>query len=466
MGPAPHKHGRQKSDSTGSIGSRKKSDASSKKSSASIAANNLGSAVHARSMENLSKAGKTVKKKKAGRGNNSQSNMLAIDDAEEFITIHGDRSELGVDEVVVPIDGGITVRDLIADVLEECEISLARVDDYCLCDVIGRECEGLWLTDYARDMNDSEKPLLLISMMKPSEGLARRFEIKNIAKEDETGSHGTSNHEDQLLPFEIRDFNRDASNSLSSISTSNATDYNNHTLKFPTDVPYFLTIQSFDPQHDSVLHPVCRTTSIIGSSEDEDKCNIRLFAPDIQPQHCWVCKVYDDENEAEYKCISLAPFPRAEMRINDEEITQKTNIKAGDIITLGQHYIFLFKDPTTDSKPESGSQSMVRQTMSGGSEEHVSKPLYGENRQWHDLISHAMSLSFTLEKQDELLSKIFSIMKSKDEGYKITPAYLLALALDHSRQTMRTDQLATFLNKISSEFQNTILVSKMGFDQY
>ena len=58
--------------------------------------------------------------------NNSQSNMLAIDDAVEYITIHSDRTEMGVDEVVVPIDGGMTVRDLIADVLEECEISLAR----------------------------------------------------------------------------------------------------------------------------------------------------------------------------------------------------------------------------------------------------------------------------------------------------------------------------------------------------
>ena len=462
VGPNPHKHGRQKSDSTGSIGSRKKSDASSKKSSASLATSNLklGSAATARSMENLSKAGKTVRKKKAGRGmNNSQSNMLAIDDAVEYITIHSDRTEMGVDEVVVPIDGGMTVRDLIADVLEECEISLARVDDYVLCDVIGREVEGLWLTDYARDMNDSEKPLLLISMMKPSEGLARRFEIKNVSKEDETGSQGTSNHEDQMSPFEIRDFQRHTSTSLSSIS--NVTDYNNQTLKFPTDYPYFLTIQSFDTQHDSVLHTVSRTTSIIGSSEDDDKCNIRLYAPDILPQHCWVCKVYDDENETEYKCISLAPFPGAEVRINEEDITQKTNIKGGDIITLGQHYIFLFKDPTSpDKEGASNSQSMVRHTMNGGSEEQLPhKPtLYGENRQWHDVINHAMSFSFTLDKQDEVLTKIFSIMKWSDEGYKLTPSYLLALAVDNARHMMRKEELVTFLTKISSNFQNIIWV--------
>lgn len=399
--------------------------------------------------------------------NSSQSNMLAIDDAEEYITIHGDRVDLGADEVVVPIDGGMTVRDLIADVLEECEISLARVDDYALCDVIGREIEGLWLTDYARDMNDSEKPLLLISMMKPSEGLARRFEIKNVSKEDETGSQDTSHNEDHLSPFEIRDFQRHTSTSLSSIS--NVTDYNSQTLKFPTDYPYFLTIQSYDTQHDSVLHTISRTTSIIGRSEDEDKCNIRLYAPDVLAQHCWVCQVYDEENETEYKCISLAPFPGAEVRINEEDITQKTNIKAGDIITLGQHYIFLFKDPTSPERgTESNSQSMVRHTMSGSSDEQPHKPsLYEENRQWHDVINHAMSLSFTLDKQDELLSKIFSIMRWSDEGYKLTPSYLIALAVDHARHAMRKDDLVSFLNKVSSEFQNIIWVSvDQEFNQY
>lgn len=386
--------------------------------------------------------------------------MLAIDDAEEFITIHGDRNDIGVDEVIIPIDGSMTVRDLVADVLEECEISLARVDDYCLCDVIGRECEGLWLTDYARDMNDSEKPLLLISMMKPSEGLARRFEIKNVGKEEEIGSHGSNSYLDDHLGFTAERDLTIASQSLSSIS--NTTDgYDCLTLKFPSDCPYFLTINSFDTQRDAVLHLISRTTSIIGSSEDEDKCNVRLFAPDILSQHCWVCKVYDDENESEYKCVSVAPFSGAQVRINDEAITCKTNIQPGDIITLGQHYIFLFKDPTSP-KEDSGSdsKSLTRHTLSNS---EGKTELYEEHRQWHDLshdLSHgALALSFSSDKQEELLSKIFKTSSCEDEDFKLTPAYLLALALDHGRQVMMRDEFAGFLTRMCSEFQTTILVS-------
>lgn len=459
VGPNPkYQHGRQKSDSSGSIGSRKKSDASSRKSAASNAANLAqSSAANARSMENLSKAGKTLKKKKKAGGtmSSSVSNMLAIDDAKEYITIHGDRSDIGTDHVAIPIDGAMTVRDIVADVLEECEISLARVDDYCLCDVIGRECEGLWLTDYARDMNDTEKPLLLISMMKPSEGLSRRFEIRHIAKDDDAGSHGgVSSHHGEQLSFEMKQYKRNTSQSLSSIS--NVTDYSNHTLKFPSDSPYFLTIQSYDSQQDAVLHLINNTTSIIGGTEDADKCNIRLFAPDILAQHCWVCKVYDNEDEIEYKCISLAPFPGAQVRINDEEITCKTNIQAGDIITLGQFYIFLFKDPTCHKDQVESSKSIVRHTLNNPEDKSHA---YEDDQQWHDVVNSAMAISFSVEKQDELLFKIFQLMGPTDAGYKLTPAYLLCLALDHARQTMRRDDLATFLTKLCSEFQNTILVS-------
>ena len=456
VGPNPYKHGRQRSADSGSLGSRKKSDASSQKSAASNAANLANSsAANARSMENLSKAGKTLKKKKkVSQGlTSSVSNMLAIDNTEEYITIHGDRTDIGVDEVAIPIDGSITVRDLIADVLEECEISLARIDDYSLCDVIGREIEGIWLTDYARDMNDSEKPLLLISMMKPSDGLSRRFEIKNVSKDEETGSHCASNPGEHLS-YEMKSFRRHNSQSLSSIS--NLTDYNSQTLKFPTNCPYLLTIQSFDAEQDAILHLISNTTSIIGSSEDEDKCNMRLYAPDILAQHCWICKVYDNENESEYRCISLAPFSGAHVRVNDEEIVCKTNIKAGDIVTLGEHYIFIFKDPTCGKDEGHDGKSLTRHTLTSNTE---TCSLSKEDGQWHDVITNAMSLSFSTDKQDELLTTIFSIMNPMEEGYKLTPAYLLALALDHGRQIMKRDELTGFLTKLCAVFEKVISVS-------
>ncbi|XP_067928285.1 ras-associating and dilute domain-containing protein-like isoform X2 [Watersipora subatra] len=452
VGPKPAKHGRQKSGDTTSIGSSKQSNSSLRKT-ATVNMSSLAnsSAANARSLENLAQVGRTLKKKKNEGMSSSASNMLAIDDTEEFITIHSDGANLGLSEIAVPIDGSMTVRDVIADVLEECSVSLARVDDYSLCDVIGREVEGIWLTDYTREMNDSEKPLLLISMMKPSEGLSRRFEIKSGAKDTDIASQSASNPEDNLS-YEMRAFTRHTSESLSNVS--NLTDYNSQALKFPTDCPYLLTIQSYDAQHDSVLHLINNTTSIIGSSEDEDKCSMRLFAPDILGQHCWVCKVYDNENETQYKCISLAPFPGAQVRVNDGEITKKTNIEVGDIVTLGQHYIFIFKDPTSSQKNQDAT-TLSRDEMTSSME---AKPLlHAEDREWRSVTKTAHSISFSPDKQEQLLTNIFTTCSPVDDCYMLTPAYLLVLALEHSRQTMKQQDLSQLLTKLCLEIQGTIL---------
>lgn len=49
---------------------------------------------------------------------------------------------------------------------------------YVLCDTIGSTGNHQWRTEGFRVVGDNEKPLLLQSLWKPREGLARRFEIQ------------------------------------------------------------------------------------------------------------------------------------------------------------------------------------------------------------------------------------------------------------------------------------------------
>ena len=53
-----------------------------------------------------------------------------------------------------------------------------EVDSYVLCDTIGSTGSHQWRTEGFRVVGDDEKPLLLQSLWKPREGLARRFEIQ------------------------------------------------------------------------------------------------------------------------------------------------------------------------------------------------------------------------------------------------------------------------------------------------
>lgn len=53
-----------------------------------------------------------------------------------------------------------------------------EAESYVLCDTIGSTGNHQWRTEGFRVVGDNEKPLLLQSLWKPREGLARRFEIQ------------------------------------------------------------------------------------------------------------------------------------------------------------------------------------------------------------------------------------------------------------------------------------------------
>ncbi|KAK7918827.1 hypothetical protein WMY93_010111 [Mugilogobius chulae] len=71
-----------------------------------------------------------------------------------------------------------SAKELVKEALERYGLSKEEADSYVLCDAIGCVSERQWKTEAFRVVGDNEKPLLLQSLWKPREGLARRFEIQ------------------------------------------------------------------------------------------------------------------------------------------------------------------------------------------------------------------------------------------------------------------------------------------------
>lgn len=77
-------------------------------------------------------------------------------------------------------------------------LSKDEAESYVLCDTIGSTGNHRWKTEGFRVVGDNEKPLLLQSLWKPREGLARRFEIQRkrlveekTSKDKDTVTAGT-----------------------------------------------------------------------------------------------------------------------------------------------------------------------------------------------------------------------------------------------------------------------------------
>ncbi|CDQ95333.1 unnamed protein product, partial [Oncorhynchus mykiss] len=81
-----------------------------------------------------------------------------------------------------------SAKELVKEALERYGLNKEEAESYVLCDSIGYVGDHQWKTECFRVVSDNEKPLLLQSLWKPREGLARRFEIQRRASVEEKRS--------------------------------------------------------------------------------------------------------------------------------------------------------------------------------------------------------------------------------------------------------------------------------------
>ena len=70
------------------------------------------------------------------------------------------------------------------------------------------------------------------------------------------------------------------------------------------------------------------------------KVDVQLSGPDIQPRHCCL------RRRGNGSSTWLRPFGCAVATRNGEAVSEEAELGSGDVIGLGGHYLFLFKDPT------------------------------------------------------------------------------------------------------------------------
>ncbi|XP_070581241.1 ras-associating and dilute domain-containing protein-like isoform X2 [Ptychodera flava] len=423
--------------------------------------------------------------------------------------------------------------ELVKEVLERYSLMRSSYKDYVLCDVIGKfvksETKGqLWTTECVRVVEDNERPLVLQSFWKPGEGFSRRFEVrKRSAVEEELGeidtiTSGINANARRLQLSRVRLHKLCKSDGISDViqqqgqpdltSGMVTTEYNItkitvndkpsftsalnepeeteshdeptalYNYKPPLDFPYFLMLRGYSPETDLVLYVLNEQVSMIGRMQedeelDEDnKPDISLSAHDILPQHCWVCKKpanrsyrISDTVENCAMVVSLEPLPIAKVTVNGVSVTKETELKPGDLIAMGNHYVFLFKDPTTtkeiplDLKWLQTSSSHLESTppvKKHGSVDSLKKPKDGFNdhlkkkAQEYDKNDTRLKMIYDIRDEDDILEKVTSLVNIDSGEFKFTPGYLICMCVEYS--AYHHDQVTTrkLLLKISGLIQS------------
>lgn len=199
------------------------------------------------------------------------------------------------------------------------------------------------------------------------------------------------------------------------------------------------------------------------SDEDTLKVDILLFAPDIQPQHCRIQRVnITDQTKT---LTMLKPLHGAFVTHNGVPLESEVELCPGDLVGLGQHYLFMFKDPTASGVFQTPSwmatlcpPATVSPCKLCGTSVRRTRPRKAAAR-WRDLEGRVVSLSYQLQQEEEVLEKILRTVDPEGEEPKLTSAFLMCLCIQHSATDFELIHLRKLLLRIASQIQITMWVS-------
>ncbi|KAK3551126.1 hypothetical protein QTP70_014000, partial [Hemibagrus guttatus] len=275
-------------------------------------------------------------------------------------------------------------------------------EDFLLCDVIGKpiqQADGAvqWQTECRRGVAPWECPLLLVDMWRPKDGFERRFEIQRRdeyereerEREKERERDGENNQvrwrRSRMAsgggPEEERGHRGRNTELRRSISDMNLTlrrrqgnqannesrrSGNTATSGGAQDRKNIVSMIATEPGQDFVLYIMAGHTHVFGRKptfrerekdrerERKGKRPLRvdtfLSAPDLLVRHLLVRR---DSAVPEQPCgqALLRPFRGGAVSHNGVVLYRETVLKSGDLIGLGSHFIFLYRDPRVTPAP-------------------------------------------------------------------------------------------------------------------
>uniref|UniRef100_A0A087YLL8 Si:ch211-176g6.2 n=1 Tax=Poecilia formosa TaxID=48698 RepID=A0A087YLL8_POEFO len=396
--------------------------------------------------------------------------------------------------------------ELVKEALDRYGLRKEESDSYVLCDTIGSIDSHQWRTEGFRVVGDHEKPLLLQSLWKPREGLARRFEIQRkssieekTSKERDTVTAGINAQARKLQKSRSRvtsslvertlgrsqklwrsksemdlldggdksDGKRDARakslreslghssvHSRESLENSddNTTQYSIHP---PHDCPYLLLLQGWSLTQDFIIYLLAAPHILIGrcgECEDKPSVDVVLFADDILPSHCSL------HRHGVGSTITLSPCKDAAVSRNGKAVKDNVQLSSGDIIGLGKHYLFLFSPPAAATIHSTAMIHCIN-CIPNCTDFRGSARKRSPNKGPPFLTSprgHILTLSYRIEDEDRVVKEIFAMDGTSiiTDGAPLTVSFLLSLCLQYATAYLHTSDLRRLLLLSASEVQS------------
>ncbi|XP_066463798.1 ras-interacting protein 1 isoform X2 [Eleutherodactylus coqui] len=223
----------------------------------------------------------------------------------------------------------------------------------------------------------------------------------------------------------------------------------------PSEHPYFLLLQGYNKDVDFVIYVMTRKKHLFGRAEkaSRDKgpyVDTFLSAPDILPRHCCVWRL---DSSTQKNIVRVRPYRGALVTHNGGVLQREAELHTGDLLGLGEHFLFMYKDPrVAQTRPAWLPQSWSTSGLSGAfscqmcgrslQERQEAVQAYIESR---DLI-----LQYRSQEEDAVLREIIEKSGNSKTEFKLAPAYLFSLCIEHSTRALDPGHFPKLVMKIAT----------------
>uniref|UniRef100_W5MN86 Ras interacting protein 1 n=1 Tax=Lepisosteus oculatus TaxID=7918 RepID=W5MN86_LEPOC len=260
----------------------------------------------------------------------------------------------------------------------------------------------------------------------------------------------------------------------------------------PAHCPYFLLLQGYDQSKDFVLYIMSGHAHVFGrllgarerAGPERDRARDRereragkrrkplkvdtfLSAPDLLPRHLLVRRdsalsghahPASDSRPSAPSPALVRPFRGAAVTHNGAELYREAELRPGDLLGLGQHFVFLYRDPrVVPAPPLSLALPWQRALSLAPPSGPPCCPGALTDRQEalrEYLGSPDPVLRFLPKHIDALLQEIISKNSSPDSGGgALAPAYLLSIMIDHTSKQLDPVLLPQVLLKTANHIK-------------
>lgn len=268
----------------------------------------------------------------------------------------------------------------------------------------------------------------------------------------------------------------------------------------PTTRPFLLTLRGCDVNRDSVFHVIENKTILVCNAQSclYDTPSIGLFSDDISAKHCYLhlkrtshVKKSNSQKQLYNYCLEVECTSASNVKVNGYQVTRKTTIYSGDILAMGTHYLFLFKDLTAGheipleiswlySEDKHERREMIREENGIRIAEfqnngNVSELMLDQNEMMEDSMSVStmgsnmessrdkFRFAFSREKEDELIIDIGAVVRQNYVDLPLTPAYIYCMCVEYACRTYEAHQLKKLLLRILATVRENVSVSCFFF---